>query len=186
MAKSEKIINNINLIFSTPFGDAAIIYREGPFFIIKILLPRANRKDLIESAGRDDWGKPGSHEKARIISGSIIDYFKGRRIQIPWPPWEWMDMSGLTMLQKSVLVTTAYIPYGKLCTYKDIAEAIHRPRAYRFVGTTLANNPFPILIPCHRVIRSDSSFGRFGGGTDLKRKLIELEARHSRLVSGIK
>ena len=50
------------------------------------------------------------------------------------------------------------------------------PRAYRFVVTTLANNPFPILIPCHRVIRSDSSFGQFGGGTDLKRKMIELEA----------
>ncbi|MBW1727467.1 MAG: MGMT family protein [Deltaproteobacteria bacterium] len=44
------------------------------------------------------------------------------------------------------------------------------------MGSTLANNPFPILIPCHRVIRSNGSFGRFGGGSDLKRKLIELEA----------
>ncbi len=182
MVNSGKIINNINLIFSTPFGDAAIIYREGPFLIIKILLPLPNKKDIIESIGRDKLGKPGLHEKASIISGSIIDYFKGRPIHIPWPPWEWMDMSRLTMLQKSVLVATAGIPYGKLRTYKDIAEAIHRSRAYRFVGTTLANNPFPILIPCHRVIRSDFSLGRFSGGTDLKRKLIELEARHSRVI----
>ena len=57
-----------------------------------------------------------------------------------------------------------------------VTTAVGRTRAYRFVGTTLANNPFPILIPCHRVIRSDGSFGRFGGGSDLKRKLIELEA----------
>jgi len=63
-----------------------------------------------------------------------------------------------------------------LRSYRDIAVAVGRPRAYRFVGTTLANNPFPILIPCHRVIRSDGSFGLFGGGSDMKRKLIELEA----------
>ncbi|UCD31652.1 MAG: methylated-DNA--[protein]-cysteine S-methyltransferase [Desulfobacterales bacterium] len=71
------------------------------------------------------------------------------------------------------------IPYGQLKSYKEIAAAIQRPRAYRFVGSTLAINPYPILIPCHRVIRSDSSFGRFGGGAELKRKLIEMEARYN-------
>lgn len=85
-------------------------------------------------------------------------------------------MGGLTRLQQSVLAATASIPCGELRSYKDIAEAIDRPRAYRFVGTTLGENPFPIVIPCHRVIRSDGSYGQFGGGTDLKRKMIELEA----------
>ena len=85
-------------------------------------------------------------------------------------------MGGLTRLQQSVLAATADIPYGELRSYKEVAEAVHCPRAYRFVGTTLAKNTFPIVIPCHRVIRSDGSFGQFGGGTDLKRKMIELEA----------
>jgi len=162
-----------HLIFATRFGHASVIYRQKPFAAIKIFLPCKNRESLVEAVETEGCGDPGSHYKAVIVKKLIIDYFKGKPIQ---PPWEWMDMAGLTKLQKSVLVATADIPYGELRSYKEIAKTVNRPRAYRFVGTTLANNPFPILIPCHRVIRSDSSFGRFGGGTDLKRKLIELEA----------
>ena len=92
-------------------------------------------------------------------------------------------MAGLTLLQKLVLRATTDIPYGSVRSYKQIAEAIHRPRAYRFVGSTLAKNPFPILIQCHRVIRSDSSLGQFGGGTDLKRKLIEIERKFATKTS---
>ncbi|MBW1836306.1 MAG: MGMT family protein [Deltaproteobacteria bacterium] len=87
-------------------------------------------------------------------------------------------MIGLTNLQQSVLVATTKIPYGDLRSYQAIAVTIGRPRAYRSVGSALAKNPFPILIPCHRVIRSDNSIGQFGGGA-LKRKLIELEAKHT-------
>lgn len=91
------------------------------------------------------------------------------------PSWEWLDAGGLTELQKLVYSATAKIPYGKLSSYKEIAEVINRPNAYRFVGTTLAKNPFPILIPCHRVIRSNNTIGRFAGGKNLKIKMIELE-----------
>jgi len=164
-----------HIIFATRFGHASVIYRQKPFAAIKIFLPCKDRESLVEAVETEGCGDPGSHYKAVIVKELIIDYFKGKPIQ---PPWEWMDMSGLTNLQQSVLVATADIPYGELRSYKEIAENVNRPRAYRFVGTTLANNPFPILIPCHRVIRSDASFGQFGGGTDLKRKLIELEARY--------
>ncbi len=169
-----------HMIFQTRFGNGAVIYRDGPFSMIKTLLPRTNRKRLAESAGKEGWGEPGKHPKACIVSESLTDYFKGNLIPIPW---EWMDMGDLTELQKSVLVTLTKIPYGQIRTYKDIAEAIGSPRACRFVGTTLANNPFPILIPCHRVILSNGSVGQFGGGTDLKRKMIELEAEHAKLLS---
>jgi len=164
-----------HIIFATRFGHASVIYRQKPFAAIKIFLPCKDRESLVEAVETEGCGDPGSHYKAVIVKELIIDYFKGKPIQ---PPWEWMDMGGLTKLQKSVLVATADIPYRELRSYKEIAENVNRPRAYRFVGTTLANNPFPILIPCHRVIRSDASFGQFGGGTDLKRKLIELEARY--------
>ena len=88
-------------------------------------------------------------------------------------------MIGLTNFQQSVLVATTKIPYGALRSYQAIAVTIGRPRAYRAVGSALAKNPFPILIPCHRVIRSDNSIGQFGGGTALKQRLIELEAKHT-------
>lgn len=164
-----------HIIFSTRFGHASVIYRQKPFAAIKIFLPHKDRESIVEAVETEGYGEPGSHHKAVIIKNLIIDYFKGKPIQTPW---KWLDMGGLTKLQQSVLIATADIPYGELRSYKDIAETIDRPRAYRFVGTSLANNPFPILIPCHRVIRSDASLGLFGGGTDLKRKLIEMEARY--------
>jgi len=165
-----------HFIFSTPIGDITVVYNPQPFTVKTIFLPRNDRKDLdnlIEAYGDSE---PGSHEKSLIIKEQIIDYFKGKPIH---PVWQWMDLSGLTKLQASVLTATADIPYGRLKSYKEIAVAIQRPRAYRFVGSTLAKNPYPILIPCHRVIRSDSAFGQFGGGTELKRKLIEMEALKS-------
>jgi len=162
------------IVFPTPLGDAAVIYTDKPFLILKVLLPQRHRKDLVKTIDKDLQGKGDIHPKAGIIVKTIKKYFKGIEIQ---PPWEWMDMAGLTRLQRLVLKATADIPYGSVRSYRQVAEAVNLPRAYRFVGSTLAKNPFPILIPCHRVIRSDSSLGQFGGGTELKRKLIELEAR---------
>lgn len=164
---------NRHLIFSTRFGEAALIYRMRPFAAVKILLPRQDREALRALIEKENGGKSGKNDKSLIISGLIIDYFKGNPVRVPW---QWLYMEGLTRLQKSVLSVTADIPYGETRSYKALAEAIGRPRAYRFVGTTLANNPFPVLIPCHRVIKSNASIGQFGGGTDLKRRMIDLEA----------
>ena len=161
------------LIFTTPLGHMAVIYRVTPFAVIKILLPGQNKEDLVKAVKAFGRQESGFHNNAFTVKESIIDYFKGKPIQ---PPWEWLGMGSLTKLQQAVLASTADIPYGELRSYKDIAIAVGHPRAYRFVGTAIANNPFPILIPCHRVIRSDGSFGRFGGGSDMKRNLIELEA----------
>ncbi|MCP4353962.1 MAG: methylated-DNA--[protein]-cysteine S-methyltransferase [Desulfobacterales bacterium] len=165
---------NLHLIFPTPFGDAAIIFRENPFSMIKILLPgTTNQGELSDSAEIND---KGLCQNALTVSESIINYFKGKPVRLRW---EQMDMGRLTSLQKSVLAAVADIPYGEVRSYKEIAHTIKRPRACRFVGTTVAKNPFPILIPCHRVVRSDGSIGKFGGGTELKRKLIELESEYS-------
>ena len=161
------------ILFPTPLGNAAVIYTDKPFLILNVLLPQKHKKELVKTIEKYWKGKAKAHPESLKIIGTIEKYFKGAAIK---PPWEWMDMAGLTPLQQLVLRATTDIPYGSVRSYKQIAEAIHRPRAYRFVGSTLAKNPFPILIPCHRVIRSDSSLGQFGGGTDLKRKLIDLEA----------
>ena len=162
-----------NLRFQTSFGEAAVVFRRKPFAILKTILPRADSQDLIGLVQEKAFGNQESHKKALAVAELIVDYFRGKPLA---PPWEWMDMGGLTRLQQAVLVATADIPHGQLKSYKNLAEAIGRPRAYRFVGSALANNPFPILIPCHRVVRSDGSLGNFGGGTDLKRRLIQLEA----------
>ena len=163
--KENQIIHHF--IFQTKFGYSAISYKKSPFLLTRIILPKKNNKNK-----RQNY-KP--HQTAIIISKTIIDYFNGTLVHLLMPSWEWLDTSGLTELQKSVYSATAKIPYGKLSSYKKIAEVINRPNAYRFVGTTLAKNPFPILIPCHRVIRSNNTIGQFDGGKNLKIKMIELE-----------
>jgi len=163
--KDDKIIHHY--IFQTAFGYSAIFYKKSPFLLTRIILPETNHKNK-----RQNY-KP--HKKAIIISKAIIDYFNGTPVHMLKPSWEWLDAGGLTELQKSVYSATAKIPYGTLSSYKKIAEVINTPNAYRFVGTTLAKNPFPVLIPCHRVIRSDNTIGRFAGGTNLKIKMIKLE-----------
>ena len=166
-------------IFQTLFGYSALLYREEPFAIFRTFLPNPVLADLVAAIDAIGRFQKGSHEPARTVSRSIRDYFKGQPLEIEWPPWLWMDLEALTPLQQSVLQETAKIPYGKQKSYREIAEAIGHPRAFRFVGSALARNPLPLLIPCHRVIRSDGMPGQFGGGMPLKQALIDMERRNA-------
>jgi O-6-methylguanine DNA methyltransferase len=86
------------------------------------------------------------------------------------------DLRGRTDFERCVLEATLGIPPGEVRPYSWVAAEIGRPRAVRAVGTALGHNPVPLLIPCHRVIRSDGSMGQFGGfGTAMKRRLLEME-----------
>ncbi len=90
--------------------------------------------------------------------------------------------SGLTSFQIRVLLTVIDIPAGETRSYREVAEAAGRPRAYRAVGTALKLNPMPIAIPCHRVIRSDGTPGRYSaGGTRKKIALLRAERAKKRL-----
>jgi methylated-DNA-[protein]-cysteine S-methyltransferase len=168
-----------NMVFETHFGYCAILYRENPFFLVRVLLPSDKKDQLRKMVQKEAWGESGFHPKAKAISDSIIDYFAGKPDELKTPLWDLLDMKHLTLLHQQVLRITFEIPYGKICSYKEIAQALKRPRAYRFAGSCMAKNPFPIIIPCHRVVRSDLSVGKFGGGSEMKKKMIELEAKHS-------
>jgi methylated-DNA-[protein]-cysteine S-methyltransferase len=168
-----------NMVFETLFGYCAVLYRENPFFLVRVLLPSDKKDQLSKIVQKEIWGESGYHPKAKAITDSIIDYFAGEPDGLKTPLWDLLDMKHLTLLHQQVLRITSEIPYGKVCSYKEIAQALKRPRAYRFAGSCMAKNPFPIIIPCHRVVRSDLSVGKFGGGSEMKKKMIELEARHS-------
>jgi methylated-DNA-[protein]-cysteine S-methyltransferase len=88
-----------------------------------------------------------------------------------------LDFSGSTWFQRTVWSVAAEIPYGQTRTYGWIAERIKKPNAARAVGNALGLNPFPIIIPCHRVIRQNRGLGGFSApmGTRLKEKLLRLE-----------
>ncbi len=86
------------------------------------------------------------------------------------------DLRGLTEFERAVLMKTLEIPRGEVRTYAWIAREIGRPKAVRAVGTALGNNPVPLLIPCHRVVRSDGRIGEYSaGGPPAKRALLSAE-----------
>lgn len=86
-----------------------------------------------------------------------------------------LDLRG-TDFQKKVWRELSKIPYGLMTTYKEIARAIEKPRAYRAVGAANNKNPVPIIVPCHRVIASDGSISGYSGGVELKTFLLAFEA----------
>lgn len=88
-------------------------------------------------------------------------------------------MKTLTLFQKKVYTVVKQIPRGEVRTYAWVARRIKRPGAARAVGTALKRNPFTIIVPCHRVVRSDGAIGGYALGRDLKKRLLETE-RHAR------
>jgi len=86
------------------------------------------------------------------------------------------DLAGVPPFQKRALEAVARIPYGRTASYGMIARRIGSPAAARAVGSAVARNPVPLLIPCHRVIRGNGQMGGFGAGVEAKRWLLALEA----------
>ncbi len=78
-------------------------------------------------------------------------------------------------LQRKIWETTMGIPYGKVASYKELAESAGYPNAWRATGTAISQNPVMIIVPCHRIIKSDGSIGLYGGGEKVKEFLLELE-----------
>jgi methylated-DNA-[protein]-cysteine S-methyltransferase len=101
----------------------------------------------------------------------LDEYFAGRRTAFDVP----LDHRLATGFRARALEAVAAIPYGRTGTYRSIAVAAGSPRAVRAAGTACATNPLPLLVPCHRVVRSDGSMGRYGGGEAAKRLLLEHE-----------
>lgn len=106
-------------------------------------------------------------------AAQLAEYFEGRRASFDLP----LAPRG-TAFQRAVWAALAAIPAGETRSYADIARAVGRPKAFRAVGAANHNNPLPIVIPCHRVIGSSGAMVGYGGGLELKQKLLELEARY--------
>ena len=107
--------------------------------------------------------------KTKIESIELDEYFKGKRKDFSCE----MDISRLPAFSRKVLNETRKIKYGTTITYSELADRIGS-RAVRAVGGALSNNPFPVLIPCHRVV-AKSGIGGYSSGVDIKTRLLEFE-----------
>jgi methylated-DNA-[protein]-cysteine S-methyltransferase len=109
---------------------------------------------------------------ANGVGQRIADLYNGKRRKIGL---NILNFSGLTEFSMRVLKQTCRIRRGEAATYSGLAAKVGHPRAVRAVGTVLAKNPFPIVIPCHRVVRAGGSLGQYGGGSVMKQQLLEKE-----------
>jgi methylated-DNA-[protein]-cysteine S-methyltransferase len=105
------------------------------------------------------------------VRRELDEYFDGRRHAFEVPV-DWSAVHGFT---RKVLRATTRIPFGSVLTYTEVAGWAGNARASRAAGNALHANPIPIVVPCHRVLRSGGNLGGYGGGPDRKRYLLELE-----------
>ncbi|MDD5232856.1 MAG: methylated-DNA--[protein]-cysteine S-methyltransferase [Syntrophales bacterium] len=158
--------------FRTPMGKMALAWvnSEKGIKIVRILLPRKDpfrdMRELIPGLTE------GTDRGAAALARRISRYISGDKIALPI---DLIDLEALNYFQRKVLLAEYEIPRGKTTSYSKLAAGSGFPGAARAAGTALARNPFPIVIPCHRSIRSDGSLGGFGGGLPMKRALLEME-----------
>ena len=114
-----------------------------------------------------------------VVARGLETYLAGRSRTIEVP----LDLALLRGYRRDVVMALPRIGYGSTASYTRLAELTGRPRAVRAVGSACANNPVPLLLPCHRVVRSDGSDGGYRGGPVAKRSLLELEEKVARDLS---
>lgn len=113
----------------------------------------------------------------RAITKQLDAYFAGKLKKFDLP----IKLTG-TAFQKSVWRALTQIPYGQTRSYGEIAKMIKKPRAVRAVGSAVGKNPVGIILPCHRVIRSDGQIGEFAWGVKIKKQLLKLETDNLQLT----
>ncbi len=106
----------------------------------------------------------------RPAAKQIVEYLKGERTDFDLP----LDLRG-TPFQQQVWAALLGIPYGETRSYREIARSIRKPRAVRAVGAANGANPVSLVVPCHRVVASGGKLGGYGGGLELKQRLLAME-----------
>jgi methylated-DNA-[protein]-cysteine S-methyltransferase len=169
---------NLNyLVFDTPLGWMGVLGSQKG--LRRLVLPQSSPEQALHllsepSLKRHDQSL--SEAEAGYfgdLPDRIRDYLAGKAVSFS----DKLDLPGASPFQRRVWEVERSIPYGETRTYAWIAGKLGMPKAARAVGQALAKNPLPIMIPCHRVICSDGSLGGFGGGEDVKRLLLGIEAK---------
>jgi methylated-DNA-[protein]-cysteine S-methyltransferase len=157
---------------STPIGRLLVVH--GEHGIVRIAFPE-EREDavLAEIAGHLGPRVVGSDRELVDVRDALDAYFAGEGDPHGLP----VDLSLVAAPFRHTVLETLHrdIGAGQVITYGALAERAGNPRAWRAVGTAVARNPIPIVVPCHRVLPSSGGIGGYGGGPERKRALLELE-----------
>jgi methylated-DNA-[protein]-cysteine S-methyltransferase len=149
------------VLAATPKGLVRVSYSEfrGEDEVLEDLARRVSPR-VLEAPARLDG-----------VRRELDEYFEGRREEFE-TPIDWSYLAGFT---REVLRATAAIGFGEVSTYAGVAEAAGSPRAVRAAGNALGANPMPVIVPCHRVLRTGGALGGYTGGLERKEFLLRLE-----------
>ncbi len=166
--------SNFYTTFSSPFDTFTIIWREkrDEILIQRIFLSDLHHKSEDRACEAFQNMRLKSSVSINSLGKKIQEFLNGKAIKFDQ---DLLDFSICYPVQRKVLNAESKIPSGWVSTYKRIAIQIGIPKGARVVGNALSKNPFPIIIPCHRAIKSNGEIGGFQGGVKMKRKLLELE-----------
>jgi methylated-DNA-[protein]-cysteine S-methyltransferase len=164
-------------VVSTKFGWVGLGGSEAG--LVLLTLPKSSRKTVLHEIKEFADDAVEGTSVFNDLPDRLQRYFDGEQVSFT----DRLDLSGATVFHRDVWNATRSIPYGETRTYAWVAQKIGSPRASRAVGGALARNPFPIIVPCHRVIASNGNLGGFSGGLALKRRLLECEAAGLDVIS---
>jgi len=139
----------------------------------KLILPRKRKREVKEAILREFPESIYRRHAGRLLKAGLRRYFKGQPVDFRIK----LDLSSCSSFQRRVYASILSVPYGETRSYKWLATQMGNGSAARAVGRALKSNPIPIIIPCHRIIKSDGSLGGYAGGVEWKKRLLKLEAK---------
>jgi methylated-DNA-[protein]-cysteine S-methyltransferase len=163
-----------HLVGKTRFGPIVILWESGSGkpMVRQILLTKAGQPAQEALKEQFPESVPFSCGLIDDLAGRIAAFLEGANVRFSL---EHVRLDLCPPFQRKVLLAEYGIPRGRVSTYRRIAGHLGVPGGARAVGNALATNPFPIVIPCHRAIRSDGTLGGYQGGLVMKRALLEQE-----------
>jgi methylated-DNA-[protein]-cysteine S-methyltransferase len=161
-------------IFKTKWGYFGLAATDNG--LLRTVLPLANRKKVESQLLRNFPSSQYESGLFRKTQEQITAYFDGARVDFRDVP---IVLEGLDLFAKRVLTVCRGITFGQTISYGQLAKIAGKPRSVRVVGRILAQNPLPLIIPCHRVICANGALGGFSatGGVNLKKKMLKLEGQ---------
>ncbi len=158
-------------IYSTNFGPGAFIYDNKG--LRRVFMPEESIGKLIKKI-KKAYKKPEEESLEHIygVKCMLENYFRGKKVDFSGIK---LYMNGISTFTQSVLAVLKKIPYGELKTYKWVARQLGNDSKARAVGRALHSNPFPVILPCHRIIKSGGELGGFASGMKWKVRLLNIE-----------
>lgn len=158
------------LVVETALGWFGLVL--SPRGLRAVTLPRATREEAEGEARAMGARRPAVPYQGREAARRLQEYALGRPVSFDDLPLDW---DGMGAFQRRVLQALSRLPWGQVTTYGELAQLAGRPGAARAVGRIMATNPLPVVVPCHRVLGADGSLTGYGGGLEMKARLLALE-----------